>query len=220
MSLTVDSVIWSKMYIWTLKMHSDPKTRKYWADVVNDMVLFNPEFILSQLENAKSKIAKVKAEGWEILIVADKILFRDEIADICESEWIHYMNYKVPAWVFTNFTTLKSRIDSMLELERYVESDDFMTLTKKERQDKMKQLKKLKSVYNWVRNLKNKPDLAIILDWVGLSNFVDEIDSLWLDNIVVASSNFNRYWKEENLLLSNLSSYESIKFAMEYILKK
>ena len=120
MKLTAENVIASKMYVWSLKRFSDPRTRRFWADVVDWIVLINPETIVSQLENARKKFQKAKDNGDEILVVMDKSVFKDEIKDLCESEGISYMNYKVPAWVFTNFDTLKSRIESMRELSSYV----------------------------------------------------------------------------------------------------
>lgn len=219
MALTIDNVVWAKMYVWTLKRHSDPKTRKFWADVVNWVVLINPEHILSQLENAKKRVEKAKADKSDIVVILDKGMYRDEIKDICEAQWISYLNYKVPAWVFTNFETLKSRIASMNELERFISSEDFESLTKKEKFQKIKKLKKLKAIYSWVKNLKSRPKFAIIVDGVSLSNFVDEVAKLKIDNIVVSSTDFNRYWDEDSLLISNINSYESLKTAMEYILK-
>ena len=62
MSLGIDQIVGSQVHIGTLKSEAHPKTRKYWLDVVEGMVVFNPEIIGKQLENARAKIQKVKKE--------------------------------------------------------------------------------------------------------------------------------------------------------------
>ncbi len=219
MGITTDAVLSDKMYVWTLKKFAHPKTSKYWADVVDWMVLINPEFIVNQLESAKQKVQNMKNEWWDILVISEKWVLRDEISQLCEWQWIHYMNYKVPAGVLTNFDTLKWRIDSMVDLSSFMESSEFASLTKKEKLSKKRKLMKLKLIYGWVRNLKQKPSLVIIVDGVFLSNFVDEAEKAWVDNIVISSTDFDRYWSDENLIVSNVNSYRSLKSIMEYILK-
>ncbi|MBS8121798.1 30S ribosomal protein S2 [Candidatus Vampirococcus lugosii] len=220
MEITVDSVVGAKSYVGTLKRFANPKTRKYWADVRDGLVIINPEYILSQLKIARERIQSAKNEGKDILLVSDKVIFRDEIKDICESQGIHYMNNNVPSGVFTNFDTLKSRINSMLELSAFVESSDFATLSKKEKQQTIKKLNKLKLIYSGVKNLKKSPDFAIVLDGVALSSFVKEIEILGLDNVILSSTDFDKYWDSSSLVVSNITSYGSVKFVIEYLLKK
>ncbi len=218
MAISTDQVVENKLYVWTLKKHSNPKTSKYWADVVNGVVLFNPEYVAEQLENAKKKVEEVKKAWWNILVVMDKQLYRDDIKSLCEEKGYHYMNYNLPAWVFTNFETLKSRISQMNDLTSFVNSEDFAWLTKREKSATIKRLKKLETIYWWVKNLKSLPDLTIVVDGVFLSNFVNELEKMNMDSVVMSSSDFDRYRNEEWLVMANINSYKSLDFAMKYIL--
>ncbi|MFZ5341743.1 MAG: 30S ribosomal protein S2 [Patescibacteria group bacterium] len=69
------------------------------------------------------------------------------MAKLAEKTGVHYLNYKVPGGVLTNFDTLLSRIRSMNQLREYIQGQDFQKLTKKEKLVKERQLAKLEVVY-------------------------------------------------------------------------
>jgi hypothetical protein len=52
-----------------------------------------------------------------------------------------------------------------------------------------------------------------------MSKFVDELEKLHIDNIIIANSDFDRWWNDESLVMANTNYFESIKLVLEYILK-
>jgi ribosomal protein S2 len=76
-------------------------------------------------------------------------------------------------------------------------------------------LKKMESIYKGVKNLEKKPDIVIIIDWKYLEKFVHEVEVTGIDNIVIATTNFNRWWNEDNLIIANTNSYESLDFILK-----
>ncbi len=216
-SLMIDmkDIIDNKLFIGTLRKYANPKTRKYWADIYKDVVLINPEIIYNQLKTAAEKVKSYLKDWKEILVLHDKLLYKEQLEEICSSKWVHYFSYKVPSGVVTNFETLLQNIKKMNELRKFIESDDFQKLTKKERLVKMRQLRKMEYIYKWVKDLEKKPDLVIVIDWKYLEKFVHEIELTGIDNVVIANTDFNRWWSEDNLIMANTNSYESI----DYILK-
>lgn len=219
MTISIDKIIDSKIYLWTIKKHSNPKTRKYWLDVKEGIVVLNPEKIAEQLDFAANKIAEFKKAGKEILILCEKTVYRNELEKLSTTKWIHCMSYKVPWGVLTNFDTLLSRIQSMNQLKNYIQTEEFARLTKKERLVKERQLSKLEIVYKWVTGLRKKPDLVIVVDWMHMMKFVKEVEKTKIDSIVLANSNFNKWWDETKLVMCNTNAYESLDFVLQYILK-
>lgn len=132
MSLSVEDVVAKQAHIGTLKNEAHPKTSKYWAEVSNGIVVINPEIIAEQLAAAKAKIAEAKAAGKEILVVCEKKMYAAELAALAEETGVSYLNYKVSGGFLTNFDTFKKRIDSINEMARFMETDAFASLTKKE----------------------------------------------------------------------------------------
>lgn len=218
MDLTIDKIVWNKLHIWVRKAQSHPKTREHWLDVKNGMVVLNPETIKEQLKEAKEMIDDAKNKDKDILVISDKTLIKDEVEEKAMENNIHFINYRVPSGVLTNFATLKKRIKVMNELEEFVKSDKYKKLTKKEQIIKTRELEKLKKIYNGVRNLKDKPDLAVVLDGKMLDSVVSEVDKLEMDSVIVASSDFDRWRREDGLVMSNVNSYKSLTFILEYLL--
>ena len=60
MSVTVIEIADAQVHIGTLKSEAHPKTKEYRLDIVNNMVVLNPEMILNQLNNAKKKVQEVR----------------------------------------------------------------------------------------------------------------------------------------------------------------
>jgi len=218
MSLSIDNIVSAQVHIGTLKSEAHPKTRKYRLDVVEGMVVFNPEMIMGQLENAKKKVQKAKGEWKNVLIVCEKKMYAQELEKLATSVWVSFLNYKVPAGFLTNFWTFQSRVASMNKMLEHVKSDDFASLTKKEQLVHKRKLLKVERVYKGIKTLSKKPDLVVVVDGQMMSSFVDEIQKEWVDNIVISSSDFPRRWDENRLIMANIGSYKSVDFVLQYIL--
>lgn len=220
MDITLENIIDKKCYLGTLKRKANPKTRDYWLDVKNNMVILDPEKIMEQLKNAREKVQEARKNWQNVLVISDKAFIKDELEELCENEWIYYFSSKVPSGVITNFETVLSRIEAMNKLKKFIDSEDYEKLTKKERLTKIRELRKLEMVYKWVKSLTKRPDLVIILDGIFMSRFVEELKNVDVDNVVLASSDFNKRWDEKKMLITNINSYECVKFSLDFILKK
>jgi len=218
MTVTVKDIVDAQVHVGTLKNEAHPKTSKYRLEIVNNVVVLDPELVLQQLDKAKAKVQEVKKSGKDILLVSEKKMYADEIKALGEKYGVSYLNYKAPGGFLTNFDTFKTRIGSMNKMADFIETEEFSSLTKKEQQIYKRNLTRAKKVYEWVKNLTQKPGLAIVVDGSMMENFIKE---LWhqsdVDSIVIAATNYNKYlW--ENDVIANMLSYKSIDFVMNYIL--
>ena len=218
MTVTVKDIVDAQVHVGTLKNEAHPKTSKYRLEIVNNVVVLDPELVLQQLDKAKAKVQEVKKSGKDILLVCEKKMYADEIKALGERYGVSYLNYKAPGGFLTNFDTFKARIGSMNKMADFIETEEFSSLTKKEQQIYKRNLTRARKVYEWVKNLTQKPWLAIVVDGSMMENFIKE---LWhqsdVDSIVIAATNYNKYlW--ENDVIANMLSYKSIDFVMNYIL--
>lgn len=218
MSVTVKQIVDAQVHVGTLKSEAHPKTRDFRVDVVNNIVVLNPEMIAQQLDNAKKKVQAAKKDGKEILVVCEKKMYAEEIKKLGEKHNVSYLNHKAPGGFVTNFDTFKTRIQSMNKMISFMESEAFESLTKKEQLIHKRKLDRAKRVYEWVKNLDSKPGLVIVVDGSMMENFIREAKSQDdIDSIIIASTNYNKYlW--ENDIIANMLSYKSIDFVMNYIL--
>lgn len=218
MTLTTENIIVAKCHVGNLKKETNPKTRRYWLDAQENMVIINPDSIKEQLENARKKFEEAKAQKKEILIICESPLYAEEIAALATKKGVHYMNQKIPSGFLTNFDTLISRIKAMNELKSFIDSDSFVSLTKKEQLTTKRKLKKIEEVYGGVKNLRKSPDLIIVIDGKSMVKFVDEVSKTRKDSIVLASTNFDRWIPENNLVITNVYSFSALDFSIKYIL--
>jgi len=218
MSVTVKQIVDAQVHIGTLKSEAHPKTSNYRLDITNGIVVLNPDMIAVQLEKAKKMVQNVKKSWKDILVVCEKKMYADEIKTLGEKYGVSYLNYKVPGGFLTNFDTFKTRIGSMNKMMTFIESEEFFSLTKKEQQIYKRNLSRAKKVYEWVKNLTQKPWLVIVVDWSMMKNFIRELDlQSDVNSIIVSGANYDRYlW--ENDIIANMLSYKSIDFVMNYIL--
>ena len=220
MTVSVNQIVEAQAHIGTLKNEAHPKTSKYWSEVTNGVVVINPESVARQLEDAKATIQKAKAAGKEILVVCEKKMYAAELEALAKKTGVSYLNYKVSGGFLTNFDTFKKRIDSINEMASFMESEAYAALTKKEQLVYKRNFDRANKVYKGVTNLKKRPELVIVVDGTMLSTLIDEVENLKgkLEAIVIAGTNFSRYWPENELVVTNINSYTSIDFVLNYLL--
>ncbi|MCX6824856.1 MAG: 30S ribosomal protein S2 [candidate division SR1 bacterium] len=215
MSISVNDIIEAQAHIGTLKSEAHPKTNKYWAGVINNIAVINPEAIIEQIETAKKKIQQAKADGKEILVVSEKKMYADELEKLGEKYGFNYLNYKLPSGFLTNFETLKKRIESMNTMARFVDTENYLSLTKKEQLVYKRNLAKVLKIYKGVKNLSRKPELVVVLDGHMMDNFINEITKTpGIQSIVIAGTNFSRRWAEDSIILANVGSHKSVDFIL------
>ena len=220
MSVSVQDIVAAQAHIGTLKNEAHPKTSKYWSEVTNGVVVINPEAIAEQLEAAKAQVAAAKAAGKEILVVCEKKMYAEELEALAQKAGVAFLNYKVSGGFLTNFDTFKKRIDSINEMVSFMETDAFASLTKKEQLVYKRNFERANKFYKGVTKLKKRPELVIIVDGNMLSTLIDEVENLKgkLEAIVIAGTNFSRYWPENEIITTNINSYQSLDFVLKSIL--
>jgi len=219
MSITAKDVVDAQLHIGTLKSEAHPKTGKYWLDVVNGVVVINPELIVQELQQAHEKVQKAKAAGKEVLVVSEKKMYADELEVLGAKYGINYLNYKVPSGFLTNFDTLKKRIESMNSMESFLDTDVYRSLTKKEQLVYNRKLQRVFKIYKGVKNLTKKPDLVIVVDGIMMDNFVSELEKQKdVDTILLCGTNFSRWWNKDNLIIANINSHKSLDYMLKAIL--
>lgn len=220
MSVSVQDIVAAQAHIGTLKNEAHPKTSKYWSEVTNGVVVINPEVIAEQLEAAKAQVAAAKAAGKEILVVCEKKMYAEELEALAQKAGVAFLNYKVSGGFLTNFDTFKKRIDSINGMVSFMETDAFASLTKKEQLVYKRNFERANKVYKGVTKLKKRPEVVIIVDGNMLSTLIDEVENLKgkLEAIVIAGTNFSRYWPENEIITTNINSYQSLDFVLKSIL--
>ena len=219
MAVTAQQVVEANVHIGSLKNESHPKTSQYRAEITNGLVVINPEIIAEQINKVHEKIQEAKNAGKEILVVSEKKMYAQDLADFAKKAGFAYLDCKIPGGFLTNFNTFKKRIDTINDMEKFMESDTYSTLTKKEQLIYKRKFARVNKIYKGVTKLTKRPEVVVVLDGTMLGVFLDEAKRIaGLETIVVASTDFPRYWKEDSIVMANVNSHKALDFVVKSIL--
>jgi len=90
----------------------------------------------------------------------------------------HYVNHRWLGGLLTNWSTMKICIDQLNDLEKREENGELQTLPKKERSILKKQHEKLNKFFGGIKNMKQRPDVVIIVGQDHEMNAVRECNKL------------------------------------------
>lgn len=203
------------VHIGGIKNTSSPKTKKFWKEVTGGTVVLNPEVQLDVLNSLYVTVQEAKKNNQEIVVVCQKSGLADVIASLAEKHNFHYLTHKLPAGFLTNFDTLFSTIQQMNERKKFIASESFVKLTKKEQSMAKRHLAKIEKIYEGVKNLSRKPELVIVVDGTMLDGLVHEIEVSKTPSILLTSTDFPQWWDHGNMVVMNLHNQKSPTYVLE-----
>jgi small subunit ribosomal protein S2 len=146
----------------TSRVH--PKTKPYLYGVRNTIHLFDLEKTKEKLKEALRFIKEIIAEDKVLLVIGTKVQIKDLVKKTAEECGLPYVNERWLGGTFTNFDTIKKRIDYYKDLERKRKEGELEKYTKKEKAKFDQELKNLEIKFEGIKNLENLPDTILVLD--------------------------------------------------------
>lgn len=143
------------------------------------------------LNNACEFIKKSAQEGKTFLFLGTKRQAAGIIANEAIRSNSFYVNQRWLGGMLTNWSTIKSRVDRLNELEKK-DSDGFISnLPKKESSIMRKELERLRKHLSGIQHMKNLPDLVIIVDQKKEATAIQECIKLGVPTICMLDTNCN-----------------------------
>ena len=142
----------------------NPKMKQYILMERNGIHIINLFKSLELIDKAYDFIKATVAHNGTVLFVGTKKQAQEAIATQADRCGMPYINARWLGGMLTNFVTIRSRVQRMEELEA-MESDGRMeVLPKKEQILLKKELAKLQTNLNGIRNMKKLPDAIFVVD--------------------------------------------------------
>ena len=142
----------------------NPKMAEYIYCERNGLYIIDLQKTVKKLEEAYSFVRQLAENGQTILFVGTKKQATDAVKEEASRVGMYYVNARWLGGMLTNFVTIRSRVQRMEELEA-MESDGRMeVLPKKEQILLKKELAKLQTNLNGIRNMKKLPDAIFVVD--------------------------------------------------------
>ena len=142
----------------------NPKMKPYIFGSRGDIYIIDLKQTLLGLDEAYTFVSETARKGGTVLFVGTKKQAQEPIADAANRCGMPYVNARWLGGMLTNFVTIRTRVNRMEELEA-MESDGRMALLPKKEQILLrKELGKLQTNLNGIRNMKRTPDAVFVID--------------------------------------------------------
>ena len=146
------------------KRRWNPKMKPFIFGARGDIYILDLKQSLVGMDQAYTFVSNVAKNGGSVLFVGTKKQAQEAVADAANRCGMPYVNARWLGGMLTNFVTIRSRVTRMEELEA-MESDGRMALLPKKEQILLrKELGKLQTNLNGIRNMKRVPDAIFVID--------------------------------------------------------
>jgi small subunit ribosomal protein S2 len=146
------------------KRRWNPKMRQFIFTHRNGIHIIDLQKTLWMLEQAASFISDSVALGAKVLLVGTKKQAQDTIIAEAERSGSFFISTRWLGGTLTNFKTIQSRIDYLVELETRKAKGDFSRVTKKESLKLELAITKLNRHLSGIKAMTTMPDLLFVID--------------------------------------------------------
>ena len=142
----------------------NPKMKPYIFGNRGDIYIIDLKQTLYGMDDAYTFVSGVARKGGSVLFVGTKKQAQEPISEAANRCGMPYVNARWLGGMLTNFVTIRSRVQRMEELEAMEADGRMALLPKKEQIILRKELGKLQTNLNGIRNMKKTPDAIFIID--------------------------------------------------------
>ena len=168
----------------------NPKMAPYIFTERNGIYIIDLQKTVKKAEEAYNFIKEVAVDGKDILFVGTKKQAQEAIQEEAVRSNMHFVNNRWLGGVLTNFTTIKSRIKKMEEIEKMQEDGTFEVLPKKEVIKLKGELEKLENNLGGIRNLDPENIGAMfVVDPRKEKNAISEAKILGIPVVAIVDTN-------------------------------
>ena len=142
----------------------NPKMKPYIFGNRGDIYIIDLKQTLVGMDRVYSYVKATAEKGGVVLFVGTKKQAQESVADAANRCGMPYVNARWLGGMLTNFQTIRTRVNRMEELEA-MDADGRMSLLPKKEQILLhKELAKLQTNLNGIRNMKAAPDAIFVID--------------------------------------------------------
>ncbi|MGI6106118.1 MAG: 30S ribosomal protein S2 [Raoultibacter sp.] len=142
----------------------NPKMKPYIFGSRGDIYIIDLKQTLYGMDKAYTFVSELAKKGGTVLFVGTKKQAQEAVANAANRCGMPYVNARWLGGMLTNFVTIRARVTRMEDLEAMEADGRMEVLPKKEQILLRKELAKLQTNLNGVRNMKRTPDAIFVID--------------------------------------------------------
>ncbi len=167
----------------------NPKMRRFIYGERNGIYVIDLRQTVGHIERAYTFTRDLVAKGGTVMFVGTKKQARDTIEWQAQRVGMPYVTERWMGGMLTNFSTIKSRIGRLKELEAMESSGTFELLPKKEVLQLEREREKLQTNLGGIREMAKVPDAVWVVDTVIEEIAVNEANRLKIPVIGILDTN-------------------------------
>lgn len=167
----------------------NPKMRPYIFTERNGIHIIDLVQTAARMEEAYTYMRAAADSGKRFLFVGTKRQAAGIVAQEAARCGSYYINQRWLGGMLTNWTTIKTRIDRLKELEDMESSGVMRRLPKKEAAVKRRELEKLQKYLGGIKTMRRIPDVVVVIDQRRETNAVQECRKLDIPIVALLDSN-------------------------------
>ena len=169
----------------------NPSMRRYIFTQRNGIHIIDLQQTLGMINDAYKDMVELVAGGGKVLFVGTKRQAQDVIQSEADRCGMWYVNQRWLGGTLTNFQTIRTRINYMLELQQRRDQGYFRLLPKKEGVKMRDTLNRLEKYFTGMRDMTTLPQAIFVID-IGREDIcVAEARRLGIDVFAIVDSDCN-----------------------------
>ena len=162
--LTMKSLLEAGVHFGHQTRRWNPRMKRYIFTQRNGIHIIDLQQTLGLMNEAYRAMVQVAAQGGKVLFVGTKKQAQEVMQSEAERCGMWYINQRWLGGTLTNFQTIRSRINYMIELQQQRDTGFFRRLPKKEGLKLEETLAKLEKYFLGIRNMTALPQAMFIID--------------------------------------------------------
>jgi small subunit ribosomal protein S2 len=167
----------------------NPKMSPYIYTARNGVHIIDLVQTAQLMEEAYKYVRSSSEQGKKFLFVGTKRQAAGIVAQEAARCGSHYINQRWLGGMLTNWTTIKTRVERLKELERREESGALDLLPKKEASMLRREMAKLQKYLGGIKAMRKVPDIVVIVDQRREYNAVQECQKLGIQIVSMLDTN-------------------------------
>ena len=161
-------------------------------------------------------IKKIVSDGGEILFVGTKKQAQEIIGEEALKCDMPFVNSRWLGGTLTNFNTIRSRVDYLIQLKKLKDDGEMDNLPKKEQITLNREMEKLEYLLNGILNMKKMPTAMFVVDTRKEEIAIKEAKKIGIPIVGIVDTNSNPS-DADYVIPSNDDAIRAVKLCVEKI---
>ena len=167
----------------------NPKMATYIFTERNGIYIIDLQKTVKKLEEAYNFVRDIAADGKNVLFVGTKKQAQDSVKEEAIRAGAYYVNARWLGGMLTNFTTIRTRIARLAQLNKMAEDGTFDLLPKKEVSKLYLEIEKLEKFLGGIKDMHEFPGALFIVDPRKERIAVQEAKKLGIPIVAIVDTN-------------------------------